>query len=137
MEMSAEGNQLMALHSYGEWRLCDMENTRKGGKVRIKDTEGGPWQSSGKDSALLLQGAWILSMVGELRSHILSDLAEKEKKMQRGTELPGPHGTKYCCFFALHMSTFLSKEAEFYLFYHGWLKSIESFGSIVSSYHLK
>ena len=25
-------------------------------------------------------------MVGELRSHILSDLAEKEKKTQRGTE---------------------------------------------------
>ena len=86
MEMSAEGNQLMALHSYGEWRLCDMENTRKGGKVRIKDTEGGPWWSSGKDSALLLQGAWILSLLGELRSHILSDLAKKEKKIQRGTE---------------------------------------------------
>ena len=70
MEMSAEGNQLMALHSYGEWRLYDIENTQKGGKGRIKDTEGGPWWSSGKDCALLLQGAWIPSLLGELKSHI-------------------------------------------------------------------
>ena len=38
-----------------------------------------PWQSSGLDSELLKQGAWGLSLVEELGSHILHSLARKQK----------------------------------------------------------
>ena len=39
--------------------------------------EGLPWWSSGEDSALPLQGAWIPSLVGELKSHMLCGKKKK------------------------------------------------------------
>ena len=43
--------------------------------------EGVPWQFSGYDSALPLQGAWVRSLVGELRFHSLA------KNQTKTTEL--------------------------------------------------
>ena len=43
-----------------------------GGKV----LQGLPWQSSGEDSTLLFQGAWVRSLLEELRSHKLSSAAK-------------------------------------------------------------
>ena len=36
-----------------------------------------PWKSSGKDSALPMQGAWVPSLVGELGSPMLHSAAKK------------------------------------------------------------
>ena len=47
--------------------------------------EGLPWLSSGSDSTLPLQEAWVLSLAGELRSRLLCGVAKKQtnqKKMQ-------------------------------------------------------
>ena len=47
------------------------------------DAEGGeqglPWWSSGEDSKLLLQGEWVRSLVGELRSYLSRTVARKIK----------------------------------------------------------
>ena len=40
---------------------------------------GLPWRSSGWDSEPPMQGAWVRSLVGELRSHMLH-MAKKKKK---------------------------------------------------------
>ena len=41
---------------------------------------GIPWWSSGYDSALPLQGAWVQSLVGKLRSPMPRVTAQKKKK---------------------------------------------------------
>ena len=46
-------------------------------------TEGLPWWSNGYDSVLPLQGARVLSLVRELRSHMLVGAAKKKKKNDR------------------------------------------------------
>jgi len=38
---------------------------------KIESKRGLPWWSSGLDSVLPLQGAWVLSLVGGLGSHML------------------------------------------------------------------
>ena len=43
---------------------------------------GLPWWSSG--SLLPLQGAWVQSLVGKLRSHMLSGVAKKVKRNNTG-----------------------------------------------------
>ena len=47
------------------------------------DAEGGErglrWWSSGEDSKLLLQGEWVRSLVGELRSYMSRTVAKKTK----------------------------------------------------------
>ena len=43
-------------------------------------TEGLPWWSNGYDSVLPLQGARVLSLVRELRSHMPCGAAELKKK---------------------------------------------------------
>ena len=40
-----------------------------------------PWRSSGSDSALPLQGPWVWSLVGELRSHKPQGAAKKKKRL--------------------------------------------------------
>ena len=42
---------------------------------------GLPWRSSGWDSEPPMQGAWVRSLVGELRSHMLH-MAKKKKESQ-------------------------------------------------------
>ena len=41
--------------------------------------EGLPWWSSGLDSALPTQGAWVRSLIGELRSCMPNGRAKKKK----------------------------------------------------------
>ena len=43
---------------------------------RKRKTEGLPWWSSDKDSVLPMQGTWVCSLVGKLRSHILCSMAK-------------------------------------------------------------
>ena len=45
-----------------------------------EDSKGIPWRSNGLDSALPLQGAQVQSLVGELRSHELHSVAQKNKE---------------------------------------------------------
>ena len=45
-------------------------------KIPVK---GLPWWSSGYDSTLPMQGAWVRSLVGELRSHIPCVVWPKKK----------------------------------------------------------
>ena len=45
---------------------------------------GLPWQSSGCDSMFPVEGAWVQSLVGELRSHITYGMAKKKKKEKIG-----------------------------------------------------
>ena len=45
-----------------------------------------PWRSSGEDSVLLLQGAWVRSLVGKLRSHVLHSAAKQTNNNQKPTE---------------------------------------------------
>ena len=42
------------------------------------DLLGLPWRSTGWGSALPLQGVWVRSLVGELRSHMLRGVAKKK-----------------------------------------------------------
>ena len=53
--------------------------------------QGLPWCSSGEDSILPMQDAWVLSLVRELRSHMPHGTAKKEKikfkKRKERTEL--------------------------------------------------
>ena len=59
-----------------------------------KNLSGLPWQSSGGlDSELPLKGAWVRSLVGELRFHMLCGVAKKvlnflksEKSLQVGNQ---------------------------------------------------
>jgi len=51
------------------------ENEKKGGGV--------PWRSSGRDSVLSPQRAWVQSLVGELRSHKTNGGGEKKKKRKK------------------------------------------------------
>ena len=45
-----------------------------------KGTEELPWQSSGYDSALAMQGLWVQFPVGELRRfHVLFRMVKKKK----------------------------------------------------------
>ena len=60
------------------------ENEKKGGGV--------PWRSSGGDSVLSPQRAWVQSLVGELRSHKTHGVAEKEKKEKGGSHGSGLRG---------------------------------------------
>ena len=47
----------------------------------MKETEEGlPWWPSGKDSVLPMRGAWVRSLVEELRSHVSCGVAKKNKK---------------------------------------------------------
>ena len=39
-----------------------------------------PWWSSSKDSVFPMQGVWVWSLIGELRSHRLQDTAKKTKQ---------------------------------------------------------
>ena len=49
---------------------------------------GLPWWSSGYDSALPLQGAWVRSLVGEIRSCIPCGVAKgKKKKVKNGLNI--------------------------------------------------
>ena len=46
----------------------------------LKDSYmGPPWQSSGYHSGFPMQGAWVPSLVGELRSHVPCSAARKKK----------------------------------------------------------
>ena len=46
----------------------------------LQNFNGGlPWQSNGLDSALLLQGAWVRSLVRELRSHMPHGMGKKKQ----------------------------------------------------------
>ena len=47
--------------------------------TRRSGFRGLPWWSSGWDSMIPLQGAWVWSLVGELRSHMLCGVAKKKK----------------------------------------------------------
>jgi len=50
----------------------------------MKETEEGlPWWPSGKDSVLPMQGAWVRSLVEELRSHMSCGVAKKIKRRER------------------------------------------------------
>ena len=71
------------------WRQHDQQvSIVKGNKTPTlvnslkKNTEfqGIPWQSSGQDSVLPLQGAWVQSLVGELRSHMPRSAAKTKNK---------------------------------------------------------
>ena len=52
-------------------------------KTRMR---GIPWWSSGQGSTLPLQGAWVRSLVGELRSCKLRGKAKKKKKKKNQSE---------------------------------------------------
>ena len=57
---------------------------------------GSPWRSSGQESVLPLQGAWVQSLVRELRSRMLHGMAKKKKSSEgRGQcqELLAEEGT--------------------------------------------
>ena len=59
--------------------------------LTLEKREGFLWQSSGEDSVLSLQGAWVQSLVRELRSPKLYDQKGKEKKKEeREFSLPSP-----------------------------------------------
>ena len=60
------------------------ENEKKGGGV--------PWRSTGRDSVLSPQRAWVQSLVGELRSHKTHGVAEKKKKEKGGSHGSGLRG---------------------------------------------
>ena len=49
-------------------------------KKKKKIREGISWQSSGQDSVLLLQGTWVRSLVGEVRSYKLRSRAKRKKR---------------------------------------------------------
>ena len=48
--------------------------------IKSKDFEGSPWWFSGYDTVLPLQGAWVQSLVGELKSHKTHATAKKQTK---------------------------------------------------------
>ena len=45
-------------------------------KLTLKSVWGFPWWSSGYDSVLPMQEAWVQSLVREQRSHMLHDMAK-------------------------------------------------------------
>ena len=49
---------------------------------------GLPWLSSDQDSVLPMQGAWVWSLVGELRSCMLHSLAKKKKSQMHYSSSP-------------------------------------------------
>ena len=55
----------------GSSRKCNF------GCILKSSGEGLPWWSSDEDSALPMQGTRVLSLTGELRSHMLCDAANK------------------------------------------------------------
>ena len=46
----------------------------------MEDLGGLPWWFGGYDFELQMQGVWVQSLVGELRSHMPPDMAKKNKK---------------------------------------------------------
>ena len=50
--------------------------------------QGLPWRSSGWDSEFPLQGAWVPSLVGELRSHKPCSAAKKIKIKKKVVQVP-------------------------------------------------
>ena len=46
--------------------------------IQREVARGLPWRSSGKDSALPMQGAGVQSLVRELRSHMPLDMVQKK-----------------------------------------------------------
>lgn len=51
----------------------------EGNRVKIQYIYGLPWWSSCWDSSLPMQGAWVQSLVKELRSHMLRGMIKKKK----------------------------------------------------------
>ena len=51
----------------------------------LKRYGGLPWRSTGEDSALPMQGAWVRSLAGEIRSHMPCGTAKKIKKQNKTT----------------------------------------------------
>ena len=77
----------LALVSLGETDILSTQNQKGewecGGSARqIRQPERGllPWWSSVQNKALPMQGAWVLSIVGEPRCHIPCSVVQKKKK---------------------------------------------------------